>query len=112
MPSTAAERSLAGKIAINTRWAHTQDRSAATAPARTAFDERFVTEVDPDGVMSPDELAKAVTSARSAYFSRLRHRAIKAQRLAAEARQAEAELRRAERAARLGQSLDAVGGAA
>jgi hypothetical protein len=36
-----SDRSLSARIAINTRWANTEDRAAATAPARAAFDAKF-----------------------------------------------------------------------
>lgn len=42
-----------------------------TGPAKAAFDARFVREVDPEGVLDPDELDKRLTHAKSLYFSRL-----------------------------------------
>lgn len=44
-----------------------------TAPARAAFEAKFVAQVDPHGVLSPQELAKRVAHAKSEYFTRLRH---------------------------------------
>jgi len=101
MPAPPTERSLAAKAAIHTRWANTTDRTAATAPARTAFDARFEPD-DPDGTLTPEQCAAMADSARKAYFATLSHRAAKARRLAAEARAAEAALRRARRAAETG----------
>ena len=58
-------------IAANTRWAHEPDRSAATAPARTALQDRFERDVDPDGTLPPAERAKRVTNAKRAYYQSL-----------------------------------------
>lgn len=59
------------QIAALESWAHTPDRSARTRPARAAMDRKFEQEVDPDGVMSPADRAKAVENARKAYYLRL-----------------------------------------
>jgi hypothetical protein len=64
-------RRIAAQVAAHTRWAHTADRQAATAPARTAFIERFEREVDPNGVLDPAERARRAESAKKAYFLRL-----------------------------------------
>jgi hypothetical protein len=66
-----SQASLQGKIAALKRWAHTPNRTLATAPARQAFDARFAREVDPDGVLSTDERTKRAMLARRAYFARL-----------------------------------------
>lgn len=63
--------SLHGQIAAHTRWAHTADRSAATAPARTAFIARFERLVDPDGVLPLDERRKRAESAKKAHMLKL-----------------------------------------
>lgn len=68
-PST--DRFLAASIAANTRWAHEPDRVAATRPAREAFEERFLAEVDPDGKLAPAERARRAANAKKAYFHRL-----------------------------------------
>lgn len=49
---------LAGRVGGLTKWAGTTDRSAATAPARQAFLDRFANEPDPE-------------AARKLYFARL-----------------------------------------
>ena len=100
--STPGERRLAGQAAVLKRWARTADRSAATAPARTAFERRFWP-TDPN--LSPEQAAKMADAARRAHFAELARRAAKARRLAREEREAEVQLRRAQRA-------DQVGGAA
>lgn len=63
--------SLHGQIAAHTRWAHTADRSAATAPARKAFIARFERLVDPEGVLPLDERRKRAESAKKAHMLRL-----------------------------------------
>lgn len=74
---TPAEASLRGQLAAHTRWAHVEDRHAATAEARRTFLDRFERQVDPDGTLPPAERAKRAANARSAHFARLalkRHR--------------------------------------
>jgi hypothetical protein len=71
---------LRAKIAANTRWAHVANRSAATAPARAAFNSRFEREVDPDGLLPPEERARRADSARSAYYARLAYQSAKKRR--------------------------------
>lgn len=65
------ERSMRARLASHTSWARTEDRSARTAPARRAFDERFERQVDPGGVLDPAERARRAESARSAHFTRM-----------------------------------------
>ncbi|CAN5407440.1 hypothetical protein BH09ACT7_BH09ACT7_04990 [soil metagenome] len=69
--STPAERSLQASIASNESWAKTPDRSARTAAARRAFEERFEKQVDPDGLLAPTERAARAANARRAHFQRL-----------------------------------------
>lgn len=80
MPLTPTEKSLRGQIAVNTSWAHTQNRSARTEPARKAALDKFEKEVDPDGVLPPAERAKRAASLRKAYFARLALRSAQARR--------------------------------
>ena len=100
---TPAERSLRSRLAAHESWARTRDPAARTANARKAFRDRFENEVDPDGILDPDERIRRAESARKAYFTRLalksatsRRRAnesrIDASRLEQEATQADAEL--------------------
>lgn len=58
-----SDRSLNAQIAANERWAKVEDRTAATAPARRAFEARF-----------PNE------NARKAYFLRLALKSAQARR--------------------------------
>lgn len=78
---TPAERSLRGRMAVNTSWAKTPDRTARTQAARDKFEARFEREVDPDGVLPPKELARRVASARRAYFANLGRQSAKSGRL-------------------------------
>ncbi|MDG4668639.1 hypothetical protein [Mycobacterium sp. 236(2023)] len=64
-------RSLRGRIRAYESWAKTEDRTARTWPARKAMLDRFECEVDPDGVLSPQERAKRAEWARKAYMQRL-----------------------------------------
>ena len=96
MPVTdPAERFMTATIAANTRWAHEPDRTAATSPARAAFNKRFEDEVDPDRTMTPTERGRRAESARKAYFMRLALKSARSRRrstaLAAGANAAEAE---------------------
>lgn len=68
---TPAERSLRGRMAVHSSWAKTPDRAKRTQAGRDKFEQRFIREVDPDGVLPPAELAARVKSARSAYFAGL-----------------------------------------
>lgn len=61
-------RTLQLRAAAHARWAKEPNRVAATQPARSAFDKRFERQVDPEGVLPPDELARRVKNARAAYF--------------------------------------------
>ena len=69
MEHTPAERRLISKKAAHTRWAQTPDRLGAMAPARRGFEEKLARQVDPDGKMSQAERAKAVESARKAFYA-------------------------------------------
>lgn len=92
----SSDRTLASRIAAHEKWAACPDRSAATAPARRAFDERFERQVDPAGLLAADERARRAAHARKAYFTRLALKSARARRkiveLTAEAETAEAEL--------------------
>lgn len=56
-------RILVAQIAANERWARTTDRSAATAKAREALDQKFLDEADGDPVRA--------ANLRKAHFQRL-----------------------------------------
>lgn len=67
----ASKLRLRGRFGAYESWAKTEDRTARTWPARKAMLDRFEREVDPDGVLSPQERAKRAEWARKAYMHRL-----------------------------------------
>jgi hypothetical protein len=77
---TPAELSLRGQIAAHESWARTVDRSARTAPARKAMDDKFEREVDPNNELAPAERARRAEHARKAYFARLALKSAQARR--------------------------------
>ena len=74
---TAAERRLRATGAAHVSWANTTDRSARTAPARRALDEKFLREAEGDPVRA-DHL-------RRAHFARMALKSAQARRKAREA---------------------------
>ena len=69
-----AQRSLAASIGSLTNWSRRpgdEQRRAATAPAREAMRARWEREADPTGVLTPDELARAVHCLRRAHMRRM-----------------------------------------
>jgi len=71
---------LRARLAAHTRWAREPDPSAATAPGRQAFLDRFEREVDPAGLLPVDERARRAAHARKAYFARLALASVQARR--------------------------------
>lgn len=69
--ATPGQRSLNASIAAHTRWSRVADRTAATEPGRRGLEARFEREVDPDGVLSPEERAKRARNAKAAHFRRM-----------------------------------------
>lgn len=79
MPAlTPEQRSLRASIAAHEMWAHCDNPTAHTAPARAAFMDRFEREVDPDGVLTPEERARRAAHARKAHFAKLALRSSRA----------------------------------
>lgn len=72
-------RVLRSRIAAHVRWSK-EDPVEGTARARAAFLDRFEKEVDPEGLLPPDERARRATHARKAYFQRLALKSAKARR--------------------------------
>lgn len=77
---TPEHRVLVARVAAHSRWAATADPTAATAPARKAFLDRFERQVDPEGVLAPAERARRAEHARKAYFTRLALKSSQARR--------------------------------
>ncbi|GIE46402.1 hypothetical protein [Actinoplanes lobatus] len=77
MPGTGhlppGQRKLIASIAANTRFAGmtADDRRAATAPAREARKKSWERKADPEGRMTPDELADAVVRLKKAHYARM-----------------------------------------
>lgn len=96
MDQPVSERRLSASLAAHESWANTPDRSARTAPARAALMAKFEREVDPDGILPPDERARRAEHKRKAFFQRLALKSARSRRtaraLVAEGEAAEAEL--------------------
>ena len=60
---SATVRRLRARAAAYERWARCPDRAEATRPAREALWRRFEREVDPDGVLAPEERHKRAQAA-------------------------------------------------
>ena len=68
--SGTSEAALRGRVGAYV--AHSRhDSREITARARAAFLERFEREVDPEGLLPPDERRRRADYARRAYFARL-----------------------------------------
>lgn len=84
----SAERRLAASIAAHESWAHTPDRTARTAPARAALDQKFLDAAQGDPIRAQH--------LRKAHFARLALKSAQARRKARglmdEAETAEAEM--------------------
>ncbi len=79
---TPAERSLRGGIAAETRWAHTSkaERQRSAQRGQDGLIARLKAEIDPEGVLEPDELAMRVENLRRAHMKRLALASAKARR--------------------------------
>jgi hypothetical protein len=65
------DRVLRARIAAHVLHAQISNEAEHTAPARAAFLSRFEREVDPDGVLEPEERARRAEHAKKAYFLKL-----------------------------------------
>lgn len=65
-------RSLICQLAAHASWGQTEDRTARTAPARRALEEKFLREADGDPVRAE--------SLRKAYYKRLALKSVQARR--------------------------------
>lgn len=79
MPLTPSERSLRARIAAHALHAGT-DSTQLLQPAREAFLRKFELEVDPDGVLNPEERARRAEQAKKVYFLTLALKSAKARR--------------------------------
>src|SRR5215216_2700966 len=76
-PASSAERSLRARLAAYALHAQ-HDPRETTANGRAAFLARFDREVDPEGLLEPDERRRRAEQDRRAYFARLSLASIKA----------------------------------
>jgi hypothetical protein len=76
-PASRAARSLRARLAAYALHAQ-HDPRETTANGRAAFLARFDREVDPKGLLEPDERRRRAEQARRAYFARLSLAAVKA----------------------------------
>lgn len=80
MATSASEaRSRAARIAALTRHAF-NDTVESTKPARAGFGAKFAREVDPDGVLPPDERARRAQRALRAHMLTLAAKSAAARR--------------------------------
>ena len=79
MTSTPQQRSIQGRMAAHVMHSE-HDALKTTAKARAKFLGRFEKQVDPEGVLSPQERAKRARHAKSAYFQRLAMRSAQVRR--------------------------------
>src|SRR5258705_13727868 len=86
MSMSKAEDESRARLAAHASWANTEDRTARTEAAREALQRRFEREVDPDGVLDPEERRKRADNARKAHMERLRLASLKSRRLRREAK--------------------------
>ncbi len=80
MTEPISDYAMRGRVGAYKRWAATDDRTAATAPARSAFLRRFEMEVDPDGRLAEPELARRAYFAMRAYMADLSRRRVASRR--------------------------------
>lgn len=79
MPQVTAEiRQLNARIAAHTLHSRVADPAAHTEPARQGFRRKFEREVDPDGLLDPDERERRADHAMKAHMARLRVKALRA----------------------------------
>jgi hypothetical protein len=78
--------STSGSAAAHSSWAYTRNRNARTQAARDARRARILAAVDPEGLMSPADRAKAEKNAMQAHMLNMSIKAAKARTAAAKAR--------------------------
>jgi hypothetical protein len=72
MPEPHPVLSQLGKLGAHTSWANTKDRAARTAPARAAFEQKFLDQANGDPVRA--------AHLRKAHFARLALKSAQARR--------------------------------
>lgn len=77
---TPEDRILRSRMASHVSWANTADPAARTANARKALLDRFDRQVDPDGVLPPEERARRAKHARTAFYTSMALKSAQARR--------------------------------
>lgn len=65
------DRVLRARIAAAERWGRTDDRTAATGPARRGLRSKFEREADPNGSLAPAERARRADHLMHAHMLRM-----------------------------------------
>lgn len=76
--ATPEIRQLNARIAAHTLHSRVADPAAHTENARRGFRRKFELQVDPDGVLDPDERERRADHAMKAHMARLRIKALRA----------------------------------
>lgn len=84
MAMSATEKSLRGIHAAKTRFSRPGAAAEQGRKVTAAQLAKFESEVDPEGVLDPDERRRLAERRRSAHFADLARRSLKARRLKAE----------------------------
>lgn len=74
------ERTARAKLGAHTSWANTPNPTARTEAARKAADDRFEKQVDPEGVLPPEERARRAAHARKAFYASIQLKSATARR--------------------------------
>lgn len=77
---TPAERSLRASAASLTYWSQVPDRELAMKPLRDGFRRKLEQQVDPDGVLAPEERARRAEFARRAHLANASRLGVKSRR--------------------------------
>lgn len=74
MTQSPGERRDHARRAAQSRWATVRptERKDAMQPAVRGLEARFIKQVDPEGVLTPEELAICVENARQAHMAKMR----------------------------------------
>ncbi len=82
MPDSESERSLIGALAAEIRWSRVdkEGRREGTRAAREAWALAFEKEVDPEGLLDPDERAMRARNLRRAHLLRMSLKSVESRR--------------------------------
>lgn len=80
MSESPLERSLHAQQAALTGWAMEPNRTARTQAWRDGFIRKLEQQVDPEGVLPPEERARRAEKLRLAHLAKARNAAAKARR--------------------------------